>query len=216
VRIAGRLSETTLGDVLGALFRARVTGLMRLTETSGPTAGRTHGIYLRQGLVIAVDTPASPPSLSERCARSSATTAELLSALFELADAALSFHVVCGPPQGPILPISPQQYLVGRPRARDRARGCGHDRNGDRDRNDDREFQRAGDTTRVRATLSSLARQEALSMLGLEGDASAAEVTRAFRRRARELHPDLCAGAERRSAEQRFAALSAAYHTLIG
>jgi curved DNA-binding protein CbpA len=53
-------------------------------------------------------------------------------------------------------------------------------------------------------------------MLGLAGDASAAEVTQAFRRRARELHPDLRAGAERRSAEQRFAALSAAYHTLIG
>jgi DnaJ-class molecular chaperone len=62
------------------------------------------------------------------------------------------------------------------------------------------------------------ARAQALSALGLRGDASIAEVTRAFRHRARELHPDLHRGAafaERRSVEQRFAALSAAYHALI-
>ncbi|HEY3592673.1 MAG TPA: hypothetical protein VGL13_02325, partial [Polyangiaceae bacterium] len=58
MRIAGRLSETTLGDVLGALFRAQMTGLIQLRESAGPGLGRTHGIYLRRGWVVAVDTPA--------------------------------------------------------------------------------------------------------------------------------------------------------------
>ena len=65
VRISGRLSETTLGDVLGALFRARVTGLFRLTETTGATAGRVHGIYLSRGAVVFVDTQVKVAPLGE-------------------------------------------------------------------------------------------------------------------------------------------------------
>src|SRR2546423_8644012 len=65
VRISGRLSETTLGDVLGALFRARVTGLVRLTEGCGALAGRSHAIYLSRGEVVAVDTPSRVSPLGE-------------------------------------------------------------------------------------------------------------------------------------------------------
>jgi hypothetical protein len=199
MRIAGRLSETTLGDVLGSLFRARTTGLLRLTETRGAWAGRTHGIYLRQGLVVAVDTGSlegddptcrRPASLRRRLA-------DQLGALFGLAEAVVTFHVVCAPPHGAILPLRPEEYLHGKPRARDREPKR-------------RPFSRAASSPR--------GRDQALSMLGLEPDATLAEVTRAFRRRARELHPDLhrCETGDRRSAEQRFAALSAAYHALIG
>jgi hypothetical protein len=192
VRIAGRLSETTLGDVLGALFRAQMTGLVRLRETAGLGAGRVHGIYLRQGRVVAVDTPAVHASLGlDEPGR--LRLVERLDAVFGLREAVLTFHVACAPPDDPMLPLSPRDYLHGRPRARDRA---AHPSS--------------------RATVASRARAQALSTLGLDGDATAAEVTRAFRRRARELHPDLHRGTERRSVEQRFAALTAAYHALIG
>ena len=56
-------------------------------------------------------------------------------------------------------------------------------------------------------------------MLGLDEDASLSDVTRAFRELASQMHPDKLTNApasERRAAEQRFAALSAAYHALIG
>jgi len=194
VRIAGRLSETTLGDVLGALFRAQMTGLVKLRETAGLASGRVHGVYLRKGLVVAVDTPVVHASLG---LGDSATQRLLegLDVLFALREAVLTFHVACAPPEGPAEPLAPRDYLQGRPRARDRG---------------------AQAPPSPRATMVSRARAQALSTLGLYGDATAAEVTRAFRRRARELHPDLHRGAERRSVEQRFAALTAAYHALIG
>src|SRR5262245_1912651 len=65
VRISGRLSETTLGDVLGSLYRARVTGVVRLTEVAGALAGRSHAIYLSRGEVVSVDTPARVPALGD-------------------------------------------------------------------------------------------------------------------------------------------------------
>jgi hypothetical protein len=205
VRIASKLSDTTLGDVLGALWRARVTGLVRLTETTGPAAGQKHGIYLREGQIVAVDTALGLFSLGQSSAFQSGGTPRLqlrerVDALFRLREAALSFHVACAPPRGPILPLSPGEYLHRRPRARDRS---------------------GTEPERIAARASvqpSGERHELLSMLGLAGDASPAEVTRAFRARAARLHPDRrpgAAAAERRAMEQRFAALSAAYHALI-
>jgi hypothetical protein len=190
VRIAGKLSETTLGDVLGALFRAQMTGLVKLRETSGLGAGRIHGIFLRRGLVVAVDTP---PARGEEGGRH---LLERLDALFAVREAALTFHVACAPPDDPAMPLAPRDYLHGRPRARDRGA--------------------QGGQPHARRTVVSRARAQALSTLGLDVDATAADVTRAFRRRARELHPDLHSGAERRLVEQRFAAMTAAYHALIG
>jgi hypothetical protein len=159
---------------------------VRLAETTGPASGRTHEIYLRQGLVVAVESALDMPTELPR----------RLETLFSVREASLTFHVACAPPPGPTLPISPQEYLRGRPRARDRQ----------------------GNAVTSRQTSRLRARVEALSMLGLAPDATVADVTRAFRCRARELHPDRYAGAahaERRSVEQRFAALSAAYHTLL-
>src|SRR6478609_7343507 len=47
------------------LFRARVTGLVRLTETLGVAAGRTHAIYLSRGEVVGVDTHAKVAPLGD-------------------------------------------------------------------------------------------------------------------------------------------------------
>ncbi len=243
MRICGRLSETTLGDVLGSLFRARVTGLIRLTELSGATAGRNHGIYFSRGEVVAVDTHARVLSVGEilrqrglldvatqrhvglrLAAASHRKVGELLveefhispdvvgaalrqqlraklDALFRLEDAMLSFHVACSLPKTAVLPLSPREYLYGRPRARDR----GPNASG-----------QPGAAPRRGALLT--ARSEALSLLGLDEDASVSDVTRAFRDLARHAHPDRhvrASDSERRSMEQRFAALSAAYHALM-
>jgi hypothetical protein len=102
VRISGRLSETTLGDVLGSLCRAKLSGLVQLTETSGVTAGRIHGIHLTRGQVISVDSRAD------------------LDALFRLEDAIVSFHVACAAPRIVGQALDPGDVLGGRPRARDR------------------------------------------------------------------------------------------------
>jgi hypothetical protein len=53
--LPGRLSASTLGDLLGALHREQVTGQLDLVEIRGPRGrsvpGRRHRIELRQGLV---------------------------------------------------------------------------------------------------------------------------------------------------------------------
>jgi hypothetical protein len=103
VRISGRLSQTTLGDVLGSLCRAKLSGRVQLTETRGVTAGRVHGIHLSRGQVISID---SGTELDE---------------LFRLEDAILSFHVACAAPPVALGPLDPGDVLRGRPRARDRA-----------------------------------------------------------------------------------------------
>jgi hypothetical protein len=59
--LPGRLSSTTLGDVLGVVHRARATGVLELVEAVG--LGRMHAIHFEGGLVTRIDTPASVPVL---------------------------------------------------------------------------------------------------------------------------------------------------------
>ena len=172
MKISGRLSETTLGDVIGSLCRAKLSGRVQLTEIRGVTAGRVHGIHLSRGQVVSVD---SPIGLDE---------------LFRLEEAKVSFHVACTAPRSVGPGFEPAEVLRGRPRARDRRRPT-----------DDRHCER----------------REALRILGLGDDADAADVARAFRALAAQVHPDRHASAteeERRNLHRRFAAISAAYHRL--
>jgi hypothetical protein len=60
---------------------------------------------------------------------------------------------------------------------------------------------------------SGLDRSAALAMLGLTAQASAREVTQAYRRLAKTTHPDI-AGPRDHDAARRFAALTEAYHVL--
>jgi hypothetical protein len=248
VLISGRLSETTLGDVLGSLARASVTGLIRLTEVSGVTGGRTHGIYLSRGQVIGVESQAMVLPLGEilrqrglldgaahrqltlRLASGQARERRVgeilveeklissevvgaalrqqlrakLDALFRLPDASISFHVACAPPAAHGQPLPPREYLAGRPRARDRV------------------VQTPAKPSRRLAEhrpSASAAREKALRTLGLDEKATMADVTRTFRELATRMHPDRHHDAsddERRKLHQQFAALSAAYHALIG
>lgn len=61
--LPGRLCNTTLGDLLGALYRARVTGTLELIETA--TTGRSHRVHFDGGLVEQVDTPFPAPRIGE-------------------------------------------------------------------------------------------------------------------------------------------------------
>lgn len=64
MQLPSKLSQSTLGDLLGALHRARTTGQLELCELP-PNAGRTHRIHLTLGLVSAVETSARVPPLGE-------------------------------------------------------------------------------------------------------------------------------------------------------
>ena len=245
MQIPGRLSETTLGDVLGALLRAGVTGLVRLRETQTHSADRQHRIYLARGEVVAVETETRVPVLGEilmqhglldaaaqrrlrqrltaganrrvgevlveegyvsRDVVGAALRKQLrskLDALFQVREGALSFHVACVAPPCPVAPLTPREFLRGRPRRRDR---MGSDA-----------FH-----ARRRPSLhpsSDHRRRDALSLLGLDESATMPEVTKAFRQLATRIHPDRhihASDAERRAMAERFAALSAAYHAILG
>jgi hypothetical protein len=201
MHLPGRLSTSTLGDLLGALHRERTTGLLELREIRGPIGrsmpGRVHRIHLRAGLIAAIDTtlPASP----------AAPLRERLEALFTVEEASIAFytarpitHVVRAAPLGP------GEFLHGRPRARDR--------------------QRAGAGAPPRPArpapraLVDDARERARRLLGIPTGAETGDVRRAFRRMASALHPDRMVAApadELRKQSARFAELSAAYHLLV-
>jgi DnaJ-domain-containing protein 1 len=59
--LPGRLRQTTLGDLLGALHRAGVQGTLELAED----LGRTHRVHLSDGMVVAVEFDGATPTLAE-------------------------------------------------------------------------------------------------------------------------------------------------------
>ena len=276
MQIPGRLSETTLGDVLGALLRARVTGLVRLRETPALGAAREHRVFLSRGEVVGVETESKVPVLGEilmqhglldargqRRIRQRLTAGagqpigELLveegyvsrdvigaalrkqlrsklDALFQIREATLSFHVACLAPTCPVAPLQPREFLRGRPRARDRAGRTGtssrsHTRAETRRETpypgsrgaDSRGADAPREAPRGSPWQDATARRksEALALLGLTDGATSAEATKAFRQLATRFHPDRhvqASEAERRAMSERFAVVSAAYHTVVG
>ncbi len=61
MQLPGRLSATTLGDLLGALHRERAQGSLEIVEQTG----RTHRVFLAAGLVTAVELDRASPTLAE-------------------------------------------------------------------------------------------------------------------------------------------------------
>jgi hypothetical protein len=189
MQLPGRLSSSTLGDLLGSLHRAKVTGTVELAEIAtfgrAGVPGRLHRVHLRAGLVVGVDTPLTLSSLRDR-----------LEALFALDDARVGFRTA-RPLASLAAPLGPAEFLHGRPRLRDR--GAEPPQSQPRPTTDD-------PTVRARR------------LLGLPKDAALGDVRRAFRRMASALHPDrlVALGAEERAqGTARFAELSAAYHLLV-
>ena len=180
VGLPGTLERSTLGDVLGALHRDRVTGTLWLEETNAGGAHR-HMIAWRDGLIHHVETTRRRSRVvshaqrraAEHWTQNDASRTELLErleALFELERARLTFRVM-GPrlPNAP-LPLGPQEFLHGRRRSRDAV-------------------SREG-AARSAATRLDTPRTRALRTLGLEGEPGADAVRAAFRQLARRWHPD--------------------------
>ncbi len=258
--LPGRLSASTLGDLLGALHRERTSGRLELAEIRGPRGrsvpGRTHRIHLAGGLVTTVESELPVPPLGELLKRTGALDDALLvtllrridagdprssgeilvteriagadvvraaleqqrrlriEALFAIEDAQIAFRIA-----RPVVseswaarPLAPGDFLHGRPRRRDA--GKAPSRGPHQAANDDREPPPSG----PRVTLVATARDHALALLGLGQRAEAADVRKAFRRLAGQLHPDRFESApveERRKSAAQFARISAAYHVLV-
>jgi hypothetical protein len=206
MHLPGRLSSSTLGDLLGPLHRERITGTIELCEIAGPfgrgVPGRVHRVHLRAGLVVAVDTDLAGGRSADLRAR--------MDALFSLPDAAVAFRTARPlSPSSLATPLGPGEFLHGRPRARDRSKG--------RSRHDDPPPSAPADDTCSHPGVRD-PREHARRLLGIPSGAAVAEVRRAFRRMASALHPDRLASAAREEQERqaaRFAELSAAYHLLV-
>lgn len=246
MNLPGRLRLTTLGDVLGTLHRSGASGVLELTEDRGAThrlyftegmvtqvdtdlfRERLGELLSRQGLLEAsglarlarrlLEAPRRPSGeilvdegLVSRDLVSAALHRQLrrrIDALFAIRDAQLTFRV---PRPQPVAqpPLEPHEFLHGRPRARVRTRvyAWRPPRVGDPPRSEP--LPRAPQGSRARA----------YAVLGLLPGADRASIVQAFRRLARNLHPDRFPNAdadERARLLSRFAELSAAYHCLAG
>jgi hypothetical protein len=135
-----------------------------------------------------------------------------LEALFQLKDAQLTFRVP-RPHEPHRTPLSPGEFLHGRPRARPRARYTAQERPGSG-------YAGSGSgASSSSATQPHGSRTHAYATLGLLPGADRAAIQQAFRRLALNLHPDRfpnADAAERARLLTRFAQLSAAYHALAG
>jgi hypothetical protein len=241
MRLPGRLSSTTLGDLLGALYRERATGVLELIEAVGAAAGRVHRVHLDEGMVDHVETPLGALRLGELLRREGF--------LGEQAQRRLIRGLAADPNRksGEVLMeerlVTPTalraalrrqlrtrlealfslgdafvRFRTARPRSYtpERAEALSP-----------REFLYGRARRRDRASrprANSVApppkddRVRALGVLGLGADADRRAVQCAFRKLAASVHPDRhpSASAEERALLlRRFAELSAAYHALV-
>jgi hypothetical protein len=228
MQLPGRLRSTTLGDLLGALHRTGASGTLELIEDRG----RTHRVYLVSGCISAVELDGASPPLAEllktagalddvtlrrallRALASKRLVGEVLASDFHVApdvidgaireqlalrlraletieDARIGFRACIRQPKEALRdnPLQASEFLRGRRRARDRG-----------------------------ATTPNPPESSAYVLLGVERDADAAEIRRAFRRIARQLHPDAhphASDVERRALALKFAQVAAAYQALV-
>jgi hypothetical protein len=185
VKLSGRLRLTTLGDVLGAVYRERTSGVLEVVETEGPFSGRTHRIHLVDGLVKDVESGVDGEKGGDIGAR--------LDALFLLGDARLTFHVARpGNTYGRARPLDPSEFLHGRPRSRDKVD----------------QGRRRRDPTRARA-LATLGLPEGADR------ASVLRAFRMLAARLHPDRFPSATAEERATLMRRFAEITAAYHALV-
>ena len=236
MHLPSRLRSTTLGDLLGALHRARASGTLELAEDRG----RVHRIHLAQGLVTAVELDGAGLSLAEILRRDRAADDELLRRSLLRAMASRRLH-------GEVLVhdfrLSPT--IVGRAlRLQIDARLSTIEELADariafrvavRQPRwalqsaplDPKEFLHGRRRARERGAHHSdvgsgapqpVAEPSAWHVLGVPPGTDVAEIKRAYRRLARTVHPDLHPQAtdeERRALEARFVVISEAYRALV-
>ncbi len=232
MQLPGRLRGTTLGDLLGTLYRARATGVLELIETQGTGAGRSHRVRVEQGLVTRGDTAYEVPKLGEILLEQGELRASALVRLVrELGSGAVqsgrwlleqrlvsadtvarALHEQQRRRLEPLFSLEDGlvRFRVPRPELRDAARPAPLDAS---------EFLHG--RPRARGTRSARRRAPAEGpwcVLGLTPDATLSDVKQAFRKLAAKSHPDRFphASAEERGRLMRdFAQLTSAYHALI-
>jgi len=190
------LNHPRLGEILAREGLLSMTALRcvarRLIEQPGKRVGE---ILVEEGLGTA-DLVAAALRRQQR---------SRLDALYGLSEALIRFHVPRPRPGSRLPPLSPREFLYGRPRARGGVRARVAER-----------FSSARES-RSAPPRGSEQKLAAYRTLGLSPGAAAADVQRAFRKLAAEHHPDRFPHAtpgEKSQLLTRFAALSAAYHSL--
>lgn len=234
MRLPGRLSRTTLGDLLGALYRAGVDGVLELKQD----AERRHEIHLRHGQIVHVDSQLGSPRLGELLSERAGNQLgpELAARLgqddfgsLSVGLRALRMGLVGGHVVSRALHEQARKRLDAlflleeadirfHPPRRPRAvqLPCPPLRPVEFLHGRQRRRDRLSDTVRTDGARPA-PRLRALAVLGLGPQATAEDVRLAFRRLAAAWHPDrLPVGSERerQRAGERFAELSQAFHAL--
>ncbi len=194
------LAHPRLGEILARDGLLSMSALARLARRLLEQPGKRVGeILVEEGLGSA-DLVAAALRRQQK---------SRLDALYSLSEALIRFHVPRPRSGFRPTPLSPREFLHGRPRARARLRSRVTER-----------FSFGSREPRPSAAPPSDAKRlAAYRALGLEPGATARDVQRAFRKLAAEQHPDrfpLASSLEKARHLSHFAALSAAYHLLVG
>ena len=193
------LNHPRLGEIMAREGLLNMSALARVARRLIEQPGKRVGeVLVEEGLGSA--------DLVASALRQQRTTR--LEALFGLTEALIRFHVPRPRSGFRPTPLSPREFLHGRPRARGQFR--------------ERASDRFSSSPGARAEPSrgvTESRAAAYRALGLTASASPRDVQRAFRKLAAEQHPDrfpLATAGEKAQLLSRFAQLSAAYHLLVG
>jgi hypothetical protein len=242
MQLPGRLSQTTLGDLLGAAFRERITGTLELEEVTGPVAGRRHAVFLEDGLVVRIDTELGAERIGQLLVEQGIISLHGLRRLLwrrpaEDEGPLGAWLVAEGHVDPNALALALARQLEARlealfalgdarlffrvPKPRDRRKDAPAAlRPPDFLPGRPRAREAPGGRRRgpAQARRADPVRGHCLSVLQLSESAGAAEVREAFRRLASRYHPDRHPGAsheEKCEMLRKFAELSRAYHVLI-
>jgi hypothetical protein len=241
--LPGRLRQTTLGDLLGTLYRAKAHGTLEVVEE----LGRTHRVHLASGLIVAVEFDGATATLAETLRASGevddgtlrrsllrAITSKRLHGEVLVEDFHLAPDLVHGAVRRQMLTRLTRIEQLPDAQLRFRVtvktpRGAsvkeplgptqflsGRPRLRDRGKKSEPVFPRSA--PRAASAAPPPPPPSAWRVLGVDPGADTTEIKRAYRRLARACHPDLHPEAsepERRDLTQRFHALTVAYRSLV-
>lgn len=239
MNLPGFLAATTLGDLLGRLYRGGVNGVLELVEREGHRAGRSHRIHFERGLIDDVETELEVPRLGEVLVDEGAIDRAEIGRVQRQREALVASSRR-DQPLGEVLVsealVSSEAvrralhrqlgmrldalFDLGDALVRFHVRRNAKKRAGHPDPLTAREFLNGRPRKRAAGLFRGPSRSDraAFELLGIEPTADRARIRQAFRKRAAELHPDRHPNASpARQSELlgRFAELSRAYHAVL-